>query len=469
MKFDINDQIKHSENKVLHESAGGFIFYEDRYSHLLSVTLLRTDDNKLVIPKGHLKHGETPEDAALREIMEELSLSVKPILISKLDIDIYDFTLDETGIIHHKDVHLFVYQLINKEDINPAKNEGLSSAEWINFDDALDTITFDRNNLLKARQIFYYYKRVKIFKDISDIKSLTIAIPTYNGSSTILDTISSLEKEFEELSKYFSIEFIICTDHCTDDTFVKVKNLFSHLDTNKSIKRILMENTGPKGKSSVLNAIYKRSTGEMFCVIDDDILLEKSTLLRLMQSLIDNPDLHCVFAAWKRLALQGFNPWKKFWHWILGIKFDIQPYDKRSEIVRGPCLMYRRESYVYLPRDEVFNEDQFIQYIYWPQTMEVQQAIIYFNSVSSIRDYYKRFIRIMYGDIQLNKYFAKERVQECRKDLFRKLDYNKIFKLPWKYKIPFLFYRFVRYFVSMIVKIKLSSNKNYEWFRIKQS
>jgi len=469
MKFDINDQIQHSENKILHKSAGGFVFYEDKDTHLLSIALLRTDDNKLVIPKGHLRNGETPEDAASREIIEELSLTVRPILIKKLGVDSYDFTLDETGTIHHKDVHLFVYQLINKEHISPAKDEGLSSAEWINFDGALDTITFDRENLLKARQIFYYYKKVKIFKDVSDIKSLTVAIPTHDGSDTILNTISSLEQEFVELSKYLSIEFIICVDHCTDNTFIKVKNLFSSLGTNKSVKRILMENTGPKGKSSVLNTIYKISTSEIFCVIDDDIVLEKSALSELLQSLIDNPNSRCVFASWKRLPLQESNPWKKFWHWILGVKFDIQPYDKKSEIVRGPCLMYRRENYVYLPSDEAFNEDQFIQYIYWPQTAEVQQAIIYFNSVSSIRDYYKRFIRIMYGDIQLNKYFAKERIEECRKDLFRKLDYNKIFKLPWKYKISFLIYRFVRYFVSIIVKIKLSSNKNYEWFRIKQS
>lgn len=469
MKFDINDKIKHSGNDVFHESAGGFLFYEDKDSHQLSVALLRTEDNKLVIPKGHLKHDEDPENAATREIMEELSLSVKPILINKLGIDHYSFTLDDTGVIHHKDVHLFVYQLVNKESVSPGKDENLSSAEWVKFDEALNTITFDRDNLLKARQIFYFYKKVKAFKDIDDVKSLTVAIPTHNGAGTILNTILSLEQEFKKLPKHISIELIVCADHCTDDTFIKVKNLFSRHDENKSIKRILIENTGPKGKSSVLNTIYERSTGELFCVIDDDILLEENTILELIRSLIDNPNLCCVFAAWKRLALRGANPWRKFWHWILGVKFDIQPYDKKSEIMRGPCLMLRRENYIYLPCDEVFNEDQFIQYMYWPKTAEIQKAVIYFNSVSSITDYYRRFIRIMYGDMRLNKYFTKERIQECRKSLFRKLDYKKIFKLPWKYKAPFLLYRFVRYFVNLIVKIKLSSNESYEWFRIKQN
>jgi 8-oxo-dGTP pyrophosphatase MutT (NUDIX family)/glycosyltransferase involved in cell wall biosynthesis len=466
MKFNENDQIKYSSHSVWHESAGGFVFFEDSKTHKLFVALLRKDDGQYLVPKGHVRKNEKTLDAAVREVKEELVLKETPKIVSFLRVNSYTFTLGDSNVIHHKNVHLYVFRLSKKVKIKPKIDEGFKAAEWLSFEEAIEKISFDKENLLMARQCFYYNKPLKTYKNITDVKSLTIAIPTYNGEITILKTLESLIKNLQEISNIVEKETIICADHCTDNTIAKVKDF---IKDNKSsdIKNIrLIKNNGMKGKSHALNKIFSVSSGELFFVIDDDVILEKKCLINLMKSLVMQEELKCVFSSWKRLPLQSKNPWKLFWHWILGVKFEIQPYEKPSEIMKGATMMLRRDNFVYLPA--VLNEDQFLQYIYWPQTKEVKSSVIYFNSVSSISDYCKRFIRIMVGSKQLTKHFTENRIKECSCALFQKLDYCRVLRLPWKLKGPFLFYRFIRYFINLYVKIKIKFIDDYEWFRFRQ-
>jgi 8-oxo-dGTP pyrophosphatase MutT (NUDIX family)/glycosyltransferase involved in cell wall biosynthesis len=466
MQFDENDQIEYSSTGIKHESAGGFVFFEDSKTHELFVALLRKTDGHYLIPKGHIKKGEEAQNAAIREVKEELTLKETPEIVSFLRIDSYTFTLNGSDVTHYKNVHLYVFRLNEKVDIKPNFDEGFDAAEWIPFKEAVEKISFDKENLLRARQCFYYNKTVKTYKDLSDIKSLTVAIPTHNGELTISKTLKSLFKNLQEINDSVRKEVIICADHCVDNTVSVIKNFLkeNHLD---SAKVFLVENDRAKGKANALNKIFSISSGELFCVVDDDVILEKKCLIHLMKALVTQDSLRCVFSAWKRLPLQSKNPWKLFWHWILGVKFDIQPYRKPSEIMRGATMMLRRENFVHLPA--VLNEDQFLQYIYCPKTKEIENSVIYFNSVASISDYYRRFIRIMVGSKQLSKHFTKDRIEECSCALFQKVDYRKILRLPWKLKGPFMLYRFIRFFINLYVKIKIRSIDNYEWFRFRQN
>lgn len=466
MKFDENDQVEYSPNGIKHESAGGFVFFEDDKTHELFVALLRKPDGYYLIPKGHIKKGEETQDAAVREVKEELNLKETPEIVSFLRIDSYTFTLDDSNTTHHKNVHLYVFRLNKRAEIRPQIDEGFEAAEWIPFEKAVEKISFDRENLLRARQCFYYNKPVKIYKDLTDIKSLIIAIPTHNGEFTISKTLKFLTKNLQEIEDFVKKEVIICADHCTDNTISVVENFIKNNKLD-DVKIYLIKNEGMKGKSNALNKIFSASSGELFCVVDDDVILEEKCLINLMRALVAQESLKCVFSAWKRLPLQSKNPWRLFWHWILGVKFEIQPYNKPSEIMRGATMMLRRDNFVYFPA--VLNEDQFLQYIYWPQTKEVENSVIYFNSVANISDYYKRFVRIMVGFKQLSKHFAKDRIKECSRALFQRLDYRRILRLPWKLKGPFLFYRFIRFFINSYVKIKIQFLDDYEWFRFKQN
>lgn len=466
MKFDARDKIKDNGSYIHHESAGGFVFFEEPSSHELSVALLETASNTFVIPKGHLRKGENAEETAAREIKEELSLSCDLKLISFLGIDSYIFNLDDNKE-HRKDVHLYIFQVDKLYALQALTEEGLIEARWFPFHEAVNIITFDKENLLKARQLFYFNKTVPTYKSLSDIRSITIAMPTYNGGFTIQRTLISVIEELNKISPSIRKEIIVCTDHCTDRTAEIVDHIIHEQVAGEDIIIYRIENKGIKGKADALNEIFKKSKGEFICIVDDDVLLKKNSFIELLRSLISD-HIRLVFASWERIPLKKANPWKKFWHWILGIKFEIQPYDKKSEIARGACLMLRREDYVQIPQN-IVNEDQYLQYFYWPHTLEATRAVLYFNSVSSISDYFKRFIRITWGNKQLEEQFSRDKITECKNALYRKISYKKVLKLPWKYIFPFILYRVLRYFINLIVKIRFIFKKDYEWFRIKQS
>lgn len=164
MQFDENDQIEYSSTGIKHESAGGFVFFEDDKTHKLFVALLRKTDGHYLIPKGHIRKGEEARDAAIREVKEELTLKETPEIISFLKIDSYTFTLDDSDTTHYKNVHLYVFRLNKRAEIKPNTDEGFEAAEWIPFEEAVEKISFDKENLLRARQCFYYNKPVKIYK-----------------------------------------------------------------------------------------------------------------------------------------------------------------------------------------------------------------------------------------------------------------------------------------------------------------
>lgn len=468
MPLNKTDQITETKTGIEHQSAGGFVFFEDPKTHELYVPVLKQKSGEIVIPKGHLKKKEKPADAGLREVTEELTLNKKPKIVSFIGKSNYSFKLDDDKV-HHKTANLYVYSVDNKESIRPIRGENFKSARWMPFYKAVDGLTYDKDWLLAARQKFYFKKKYEKYRNITDVKSLTIALPTHNGSSTIQNTFQSIINRLNDLPPDIKKEFIICTDHCSDNTAEIVRQSIENSKGDiKNIKIRILDNPGPKGKSTVLNYIFKHSEGHLFCVIDDDVDLAENTFNALIQSLVENFDLRCVFARWERTKFRSKNPIALFWHWILGVKFDIQPYDKKSEIARGACLMYRRSDFVYMS-PSLYNEDQFIQYMYWPNTKEVQDAVIRFHSVTSIVDYYKRFIRIMVGIKQMDDQFSKQRNDKCKKDLFRKIDQDKIKRLPLKQKLPFYFYRFIRYWINISVQYRLKNNKKYEWFRIKQN
>ncbi len=393
-------------------------------------------------------------------------LEKDPSVIAKMGVDSYTFTLPDDERMHYKNVHLYVFELSSKEEVKPLEREDFISAQWLEFNDALERVAFDRENLLRARQLFYFNKPVFSINKLDDIKSISVGIPTYNGSLTIYGTLLSIIESLSVLSENISKEIIVCLDHCDDDTESVVNDFFKK-NKRDDVKFKSIMNTRQKGKSTVLNIIFQNINSELLCFVDDDVLLEKECILNLIKALVGD-NLRCVFARWVRKAFSGKNPWKRFWHWVLGVKFDIQLFDSRPEYMRGACMMFRRENFVYLPSN-IFNEDQFLQFIYWPLTKEIDNAIVYFNSVSSITDYYKRFIRIAAGSKQVDKEFSVDRVKKCYGDLNKKINYENIWKSPWRKKLPFFLYRFIRIFVNNLVKIRLKINKNYEWFRIKQN
>lgn len=68
-------------------SAGGLVFRRD--GGRLEILLIRDRFNHWTLPKGHPDSGETPEQAALREILEETGIQGR--IVGELPTTQYDF------------------------------------------------------------------------------------------------------------------------------------------------------------------------------------------------------------------------------------------------------------------------------------------------------------------------------------------------------------------------------------------
>ncbi len=169
------DKIKIKKNKVFHESAGGYVFFNDFRRNNLYVAILKKKDGKFFIPKGHIKKDENPEEASLREVKEELGINTELERIGKVGINKYSFFLDNDKREHKKIVHLYAYFSKEKIEIKPLIREDFIKAEWMIVSRAKKKIIFDKTNLQKAINIFKSAKGrlVEINKDIiNSYKSL---------------------------------------------------------------------------------------------------------------------------------------------------------------------------------------------------------------------------------------------------------------------------------------------------------
>jgi 8-oxo-dGTP pyrophosphatase MutT (NUDIX family)/glycosyltransferase involved in cell wall biosynthesis len=458
--------IKVVGSKVYHESSGGFLFYEDPDTHQLYVALLQTSDSAVMIPKGHIEKGETPEQAAIRELCEELEITDDIHVMAKIGVDKYDFKLDNDKRDHQKKVHLFVLEAKDKLKLSPLRKEGFVAAEWYEFDDAKDKITFDKQNLFRARQLYYFNKKFTIYSKISDIKRIGIGLPTHNGELTLTKCLTSIKDAIKELPRHIQIEIVVCTDHCTDNTSRVVSDNLKDFDASTQI----INNSGKKGKASALNLLFSTFSkdNDLIFFIDDDVELNKKCLIKMLESTADKDVNRFYFAEWERKVYKKRNFYRNFWYKVFGIKFDIQIYQKKSQLMRGACMLFRCEDYIKIP-DELINDDQFFQYTYWPHTKEVEGAVTYFDSVDNFKDYRNRFLRIGLGLNQMEEQFSRDRVEECKKALFLNIDRTKINKLDTKTKFYFKTYRFIRFFVSKWVDYKLKKGEHNGWYRTRKS
>jgi 8-oxo-dGTP pyrophosphatase MutT (NUDIX family) len=96
--------------------------------------LVQASDNRdlWVLPKGHIENGETPEAAAVREVMEETG--VRAAIIARAG----ETEFEQRG----KPVRVIFYLMQYEGDI--ARTES-RAVQWRRYEDALRVLTFDSN------------------------------------------------------------------------------------------------------------------------------------------------------------------------------------------------------------------------------------------------------------------------------------------------------------------------------------
>jgi 8-oxo-dGTP pyrophosphatase MutT (NUDIX family) len=141
--------VTRSRATVDETSAGGLVVKQDEGGILVAL-IARYDRRKRLVwslPKGHVEAGETVEQAALREVLEETGLTAK--IVAPLGIIDFWFAVEDRRI--HKTVHHFLmkYQrgVLCDDDLE------VVDVAWVPLDDVSSRLAYrdERRLVAKAR------------------------------------------------------------------------------------------------------------------------------------------------------------------------------------------------------------------------------------------------------------------------------------------------------------------------------
>lgn len=130
-------------NNIIHKrSAGGIVHSDGKF-----LTLNVTKYGEVVFPKGTIEQDETPEQAAVREILEETGYHVK--IVAPLGEVSYEFDEDD-GKRYRKTVYHYLFELIDKNEQPKPNREDHENEEgienlWLTFGDAQERLTHDES------------------------------------------------------------------------------------------------------------------------------------------------------------------------------------------------------------------------------------------------------------------------------------------------------------------------------------
>jgi 8-oxo-dGTP pyrophosphatase MutT (NUDIX family) len=121
-------------------SAGGVAFRN--HGKQIQVALISVGkEARWQLPKGIIDNGESPEDAAQREVREEAG--IETTLVEMIDRIEYWYVSTEHGsrVRYHKFVYFYLLKY-ERGDVRNHDNE-VNEARWIAIDEAIDLLSFD--------------------------------------------------------------------------------------------------------------------------------------------------------------------------------------------------------------------------------------------------------------------------------------------------------------------------------------
>jgi 8-oxo-dGTP pyrophosphatase MutT (NUDIX family) len=133
------------QTEIIQEHSAGGIVYKMENQQIMIAVIYREYHHDWTLAKGHLEPGETTEQAALREVMEECGLRCE--LKDYVGYSVFRFRNKHKQLIEKK-VDYYLMKLL--EDTHKVQTEEVDEVVWLPFLDAIKQLSFKRDqNLVK--------------------------------------------------------------------------------------------------------------------------------------------------------------------------------------------------------------------------------------------------------------------------------------------------------------------------------
>jgi cellulose synthase/poly-beta-1,6-N-acetylglucosamine synthase-like glycosyltransferase len=240
------------------------------------------------------------------------------------------------------------------------------------------------------------------YSSVDELPGVTVLMAVHNEQEVLLDKIRSI---FSNKIPAGRLRVIVGSDASSDNTNVLLKETAM---TNEYLRYIVFEKR--MGKSAIINELVKIAGTGIIIITDANVIFEDDTLFHLLKH-FKNSDIGLVDSNMRHRGLKNS-----------GISLQENAYISREVKIKynegilwgtmmgpfGGCYALRKELYRNVP-SQFLVDDFFINMeIFASKHMAIlePEAIVYEDVSNSLREEFRRKIRIAVGNFQNLKYFS---------------------------------------------------------------